>query len=136
MLPWPWPCASLGSAFISRPSSHTAASEPSFAANIETNPCSALTSSRCGMKGLSHVFPPSNDREIVTSYPLVPCPLLTSQWAASELSGSATIEGKSAQLTNQFDPSAMTRGVDQPPFSSVANRSETRPSPNRSIQLK
>jgi hypothetical protein len=34
---------------------------------------------------------------------------------------------------NQFEPSAMTRGSDQPSFSSVANRSENRPSRNRSI---
>ncbi len=46
---------------------------------------------------------------------------LTSQCAASRPSGSATIDGKSAQLTNQSAPSAITRGADQPSPARTAN---------------
>src|SRR5262245_16719388 len=110
MLPSPCPCPPV-SAFISRPSSQTAANEPSLVANKETKPCSVFTPSRCGTKGFPQVFPPSNERAMVTSYANVPGPLLASQCAASEPSGKTTIEGKSAQLTNQFVPSAITRGA-------------------------
>jgi hypothetical protein len=46
---------------------------------------------------------------------------LTSQCAASEPSASSTTEGKSAQLTNQFSPSAAVRVSDHPAPSRAAN---------------
>src|SRR5690606_20540415 len=95
-----------------RPSSQTAARAPAAAGNNETKPCSVAVPSRCGTTWPVHVAPPSAERATCTSYAYVPGPLRTSQCAASEPSGSATTDGKSAQFTKKCGPRATVRAAD------------------------
>src|SRR5262245_2528299 len=87
-----------------------AARPPFGAGNKETNPCSLCVPSRCGLTGLLHVLPLSREKAILTLYAYVPGPLFASQCAARLPSGSAIIDGKSAQFTNQLSPCAIACG--------------------------